>query len=221
MKKEFPARPDAITEQWCINAGGFAWQDFLTAMPSLVFVVTGWKSNRKENACLQSWATFVGGGTDDFVCIIGNVFQGGHMYRSLKETGVCVLNFPSGDVYDRCIKTIGNNRFEADEITAAGLTAECAVKVDAPRIKECFLNIECEFLWEHELLAGSHLMTIALRAVHICMDSDSYDQNKRGRYGRTGYLYQIHCPTNPETGEIAPIGAGTVEPGDPIAWNTK
>jgi len=86
----------------------------VTAMPSLVFVVTGWKSNGKENACLQSWSTFVGGGANDFICIMGKVGKNGHMYQSLKETGVCVLNFPSNDIYDRCIKTIGNNQFEAD-----------------------------------------------------------------------------------------------------------
>ena len=77
------------------------------------------------------------------------------MYQSLKETRVCVLNFPSIDIYDRCIKTIGNNQFETDEITASGLTAEKASKVNAPQIKRVFLNIECEFLWEHDLLRGA------------------------------------------------------------------
>lgn len=232
MKKDFSTRPETISEQYCEAVGGFSWYDFVTAMPSLVFVVTGWKSNGKENACLQSWSTFVGGGTDDFICIMSKVNKGGHMYQSLKETGVCVLNFPSNDVYGRCAKTIGNNEFETDEITAAGLTAERAVTVNAPRIKECFLNIECEFLWEHEFYKGSHDMTVALKAVNICMDSDRYDQSKLGRYGKTGYLYQIDQPTNPETGEgliYGPggtvvgtgVGPGTIEPGDPIEWITK
>jgi flavin reductase (DIM6/NTAB) family NADH-FMN oxidoreductase RutF len=138
-----------------------------------------------------------------------------------------VLNFPSYDIYDRCIKTIGNNEFEADEITAAGLTAERAVKVNAPRIKECFLNIECAFLWEHELFEnagffGSQEVTVALKAVNICMDSDRYDQSKLGRYAKTGYLYQIDNPTNPETGERMPdIRAGTIELNAPIPWITK
>jgi flavin reductase (DIM6/NTAB) family NADH-FMN oxidoreductase RutF len=221
MKKEFSTRPEKITETWC------TWQGFLTAMPSLVFVVTGWKSNGKENACLQSWASFAGGGKDEFVCILGAVSKSGHMYQSLKETGVCVLNFPSYDIYDRCIKTIGNNEFETDEITAAGLTAERAVKVNAPRIKECFLNIECEFLWEHDIFEnigvyGYQDVTVALKAVSICMDSNRYDQGKLGRYGKTGYLYQIDNPTNPETGERTPdIMAGTIELSTPIPWNTK
>lgn len=162
MKNDYSARPDKITEPWC------TWQGFMTAIPSLVFVVTGWKSNGMANACLQSWAAFAGGGKDEFVCILGAVSKDGHMYQSLKETGVCVLNFPSLDIYDRCIKTIGNNAFETDEIAAAGLTAERAAKVDAPRIRECFLNIECEYMWERALFEhtscyGYQEAAIALR----------------------------------------------------------
>lgn len=220
MKKDFSARPEKVTEPWC------TWQGFLTAMPSLVFVVTGWKSNGRENACLQSWASFVGGGKDEFVCILGAVSKGGHLYQSLKETGVCVLNFPSYDIYDRCVRTIGNNEFETDEITAAGLTAESAVTVNAPRIRECFLNIECEFLWEHEIFQntgffGNDDVTVALKAVHICMDSDRYDESQLGRYGKSGFLFQIDQPTNPDTGEKSPIMAATLKVRDPIAWDTK
>lgn len=99
------------------------------------------------------------------------------MYQSLKETGYCVLNFPSRDVYDFCLNTIDNNQFETDEITASGLTAEKAVSVNAPRIAECFLNIECEFLWEKEHFEGSRDVVVALKASHISMDSDRYDES--------------------------------------------
>lgn len=227
MKKEISIfeRPEKLagyeTEQYLTACGNMSWYDFVTGMPSLVFLVTGWKSNGKENACLQSWSTFAGSGADNFICIMGKVNKGGHMYQSLKETGVCVLNFPSSDIYDRCIKTIGNNQFEADEITVSGLTAEKASKVNAPRIKECFLNIECEFLWEHELCGGSEEVTVALKAVSLCMDSERYDQSKLGRYGEAGYLYQIDQPTNPETGETTPISYGTLEPGAPLEWITN
>ena len=111
--------------------------------------------------------------------------------------------------------------FETDEITASGLTAEKASKVNAPQIKECFLNIECEFLWEHDLFEGSQEVAVALKAVSICIDSERYDQSKLGRYGKNGYLYQIDQPANPETGEITPINHGTLEPGVPIEWITN
>lgn len=221
MKKEFFAKPETMDEQWMICSGGFSWMDFVLGMPHLVFLVTGWKSNGKQNASLQSWSTFVGGGLNDFVCIMGRVNKGGHLYQSLKETGVCVLNFPSNDVYGRCIKTIGCNQFDTDEITAAGLTAEPAAKVNAPRIAECFLNIECEYLWEHELFPGSEDMTVAVKAVSICMDSDRYAQGGLRRYGNTGYVLQIDQPTHPETGEVSSFGPGIIVQGDPVQWETK
>lgn len=227
MKKEIciTEKPEKLagyeTMQYLAACGNLSWYDLVTAMPSLVFLVTGWKSNGKENACLQSWSSFVGSGADNFICIMGKVNKGGHMYQSLKETGVCVLNFPSINIYDRCIKTIGNNQFETDEITASGLTAEKASRVTAPRIKECFLNIECEYLWEHELFEGSQEVAVALKTVHICMDSEHYDQSKLGRYGEKGYIYQIDQPTNPETGESVGINYGVLEPGVPVDWITN
>ena len=227
MKKEVSLvdKPEKLAgyaiEQYTAFCGNLSWYDFVTAMPQLVFVVTGWKSNGKENACLHSWSSFMGSGLDNFICILGKVNKDGHMYQSLKETKVCVLNFPSNDIYDRCVQTIRNNQFETDEITASGLTAEKATMINAPRIKECFLNIECEFLWEQELFEGSKEVAIAVRAVNINMDSEVYDQCKRGRYGKNGYLYYIDQPTNPETGEITPVGPGIVEPGEPIEWDVN
>lgn len=210
MKKEIATRPEAITEQWPGELASFSWQDFVTAIPSTLFVVTGYKSNGKENACLQSWSTFVGD-AGEFICIIGSVSKRGHMYQSLKETGCCVLNFPSRDVYDLCTKTIENNQFEKDEITASGLSVEKAMSVNAPRIKECFLNIECEFLWDREHFEGSRDAVVALKATHICMDSDRYDESKLGRYGKTGYMYNINSPRNPETGKAEPESFGALE----------
>lgn len=223
MKKEISLtnRPENFTDAYLNACGNMSWYDFVAGIPSLVFLVTGWKSNGKENACLQSWASFAGSGADNFICILGKVNKGGHMYQSLKETNSCVINFPSNDIYDRCIKTIGNNEFETDEITASGLTAETAAKVNAPRIKECFLNIECEYLWEQELFEGSTEVAVGLRAVNICMDDQYFNQSKLGRYGKTGFLFQIDQPANPETGEITPFGPGILIQGNPVPWITK
>ena len=223
MKKEFSITDLAgeFNEQYLLACGNLSWYDFIAGMPSLVFVVTGWKSNGKENACLHSWSSFAGSGAGNFICLLGKVHKSGHMYQSLIETKACVLNFPSNDIYDRCIKTIGNNQFETNEITAAGLTAEKAKKVNAPRIKECFLNIECTYLWEHDLFQGSKEVVIALKAVNLSMDSEHYDQSKLGRYGKNGFLFQIDQPTNPETGEITPFGPGILKQGNFVPWITK
>jgi len=211
MKKEFSAQPEKFTDQWPGELSMFSWMDFVAAIPTPLLIATGWKPNGKENACLQSWATFVSD-TGEFVCILGAVSKVGHMYQSLKETGCCVLNFPSRDIYDLCYKTIDNNQDETNEITASGLTAEKAIKVNAPRIAECFLNIECEYLWEQQNFEDSHSVVVALKAVHIAMDNAHYNQSKLGRYRDTGYVYNINAPRNPETGEADAGGLGVINP---------
>ena len=116
MKKEFFSKPKTIIEQWPGELTVYSWQDYITAIPSSLFVVTGWKSNNKENACLQSWGSFVGD-SEEFICILGSVSKKGHMYQSIKETGCCVLNFPSKDIYELCINTINNNQFGMSDVT--------------------------------------------------------------------------------------------------------
>jgi hypothetical protein len=43
------------------------------------------------------------------------------------------------------------------------------------------------------------------------MDSDRYDQKALGRYGKTGYLYNLNAPSNPDTGEAGADGIGVIE----------
>jgi flavin reductase (DIM6/NTAB) family NADH-FMN oxidoreductase RutF len=195
MKKEYAAKPRSMEtmESW-----GFSWMEFVTAIPAPLFVVTTYKDNGKPNACLQSWACF-NGDKNGFFAILSAVNKGRHLYKTLKETGVCVLNFPSADIYDRCTDTIKNNGWETDEIAESGLTAEPATTVNAPRIRECFLALECEYAWEKELTEGSGHALVCLRVKNICMEEDRLDETKLGRYGKTGYLYNIHHPLHPDT----------------------
>lgn len=210
MKKEFSSKPEKIVETWPGELVSMTWEDLVLGIPSPLFLVTTYKSNGKENACLQAWSSFVSD-SGKFICIIGSVSKGGHLYQSLKETKCCVLNFPSRDIYDKCYKTIEHNGFDDDEISMSGLTAEQATSINAPRIAECFLNIECELLWEREHFEGSRDVTMAVCAKNICMDRNHYDEHKLGRYGKSGYMYNIQCPRNPETGEETPTCFGAIE----------
>ncbi len=194
MKKEYSNAPNAIKN---IETYGFSWMDFVTAIPSPLFVVTTYKSNGKPNACLQSWACF-NGSPNGFYAILSSVNKSGHLYQSIQETKEAVLNFPSIDWYDKCLDTIANNGFDHDEITMSGLTPEQASVVNAPLIKECFLNLECRYLWEREIVEGSSHTLMCLEVVNILADEIYLDEQKQGRYGDTGYLYNIHYPVNPE-----------------------
>jgi len=195
MKKEYAAVPRSMAD---MQTYGFSWMDFVTAIPAPLFVATTYKPDGKSNACLQSWACF-SGGEDGFFAILSSVNKAGHFYRTLKDTGVCVLNFPSEDMYDKCIATIRNNQWEADEIAASGLTAEPAAAVNAPRIQECFLALDCVYEWEREITMGSTHTLLCLRVQTICMEEAHLEETALGRYGESGYLYNVHYPVNPES----------------------
>jgi len=194
MKKEYSDIPKSMAN---METYGFSWMDFVTAIPAPLFVVTSYKSNGKPNACLQSWACF-SGSHDGFYAILSNVYKAGHLYQTIKEKGEAVLNFPSADIYEKCLATIANNKFEDDEIALSGLTSEQASVVNAPRIKECFLNLECRCLWEREIVQGADHVLLCLEVVNICADEEHLDELAKGRYGETGYLYNVHYPVNPE-----------------------
>lgn len=206
MKKEFDTCPAAIDESQLF---GFSWMEHVLAVPSPLVVVTTYKANGLPNATMQSWCTFTG--EEGFHCIFSSVHKGGHMYASLKERGCCVVNFPSKGVFMKCMATIEHNGYDQDEITASGLTAEPAGKINAPRIKECFLNLECELEWEHDLSEDGTRAVMCLKVVNVLMDEAYFDEGAAGRYGESGYLYNIHSPRNPETGDVSETCVGVIK----------
>lgn len=193
MKREYSTIPESMSE---METYGFSWMEFVTAIPSPLFVVTTYKSNGKPNACLQSWACF-NGSPNGFYAILSSVNKSGHLYQSVRETNEAVINFPSIEFYDKCSDTIANNGFDNDEIALSGLTSENASIVNAPMIKECFLNLECRYLWEREIVEGSSHVLMCLEIVNICVEEKYLDEVVHGRYGEEGYLYNIHYPVNP------------------------
>ena len=126
--KEMPESMKGTYGEFSKNFG-FDWKEFVMGIPTPLFLVTTYKSNGQPNATMQSWACFTsanhGGG---YYAILSSVNKRGHLCQSLHEKKAAVLNFMSPDLYEACMQTIRNNQFEADEITASGLTVEKASK---------------------------------------------------------------------------------------------
>ena len=100
----------------------------------------------------------------------------------------------STEYYDLCMSTIKNNQYEADEISASGLTVTRAEWVNAPMVQECFMNLECRYSWEKEIVEGDDHVIICLEVLGAHID-DAYLDDKTGD---RGILYNIHYPLNPE-----------------------
>lgn len=179
-----------------LEAWGFNWLEFVTSIPTPMFLVTTYKANGKTNACMQSWSSFT---TADkgrrFFVLLSSVNKGGHLYQTLLEKGCAVVNFLSVDLYDRAMATIRNNQWEADELSESGLTAVKAEKIDAPMVDESIMNLECIFAWEKEIVPGDDHVMVCLEVVNVHLDEKVLDS----RIEENGVIYNIHHPINPET----------------------
>lgn len=70
--------------------------------------------------------------------------------------------------------------------------------VNAPMIEECFIILECRFRWEKEIAEGDDDVLMCLEIVKAHIDERHLDENDLGRTGKTGILYNIHHPIDPE-----------------------
>lgn len=214
MKKDFFTCPPAVEKE----RYGFSWMEYVTAVPSPLAAVSSYKSNGMSNVAMQSWFTF-SNDREEFFVLFGGVNKHQHMYASVRETGCLVVNFPSQEIFPACMSTIQNNGEDTDEIAASGLSSDPAVKVNAPRIRECFLNLECELAWEKELSPGSDIVVMCARVVGFSMDEDRYHSDTQGRYGETGYLYNIHSPIDPDNGRMDGSALGVILPLPPYDFS--
>lgn len=195
-KKQFLDIPNEMKDkEWW----GFNWLEHVTAIPAPLSLITGYKKNGLANGTMQSWFCF--SNENDFYCIFGSVNKCTHMYEIASTKKQFVINFPNNDCIEKCMDTIKNNSYDIDELIASNLHYRNGSVVNAPVVDECFLNLECEVMWEKDLFEDSNHVILCVKIVNVWMDEEHYNTDKLGRYGETGYLYNIHSPLNPETGK--------------------
>ncbi len=192
MKNNYYLTPDQMKN---LESWGFNWLEFVTSIPAPMFLVTSYKENGKANACMQSWASFTTGDNGTrFFAILSSVNKHGHMYETIKREKCAVINFMSADLYDAAMKTIRNNQYEVDEILESGLTSVPADKVNAPVVEECFMNLECRYCWEKDIVPNDNHTILCLEIVNVHIDERYLDS----RIDEKGLIYNIHHPINPE-----------------------
>ena len=210
MKHELNAQPTCFKESWSGQYKIFSWIEYVTAIPQAMSVITTWKEGRIPNACLQAWTTYTGDSGGYYV--VFSIMNHTHTYKNILRDKDFIVNFPDIDVLPKCYKTIENNSDETDEITGVGLTIESSKVVDAPRIKECFLNLECRLGWHRPLHDGSVWHVFAGEVVHVAINNSHVQSETNRRYGSSGFVYNIHNPTNPRTGKQDGDMVGRIEP---------
>ena len=191
--------PDNLTEDWPGKYDLFSWLEYVVTVPHPIFLITTRKVNGAPNACLHSWG-FLIGDRDNYTSLLA-VLDYYHTYTNILREGEWCLNYPSFEHYPQCFETIRCNAPNNDEITDAGLTVEPAKIVQAPRIAECSVNLECRLDWHRPLYEGKRWRLMAGRVVHVAMDESVIVTDPTERMQAMRLIYNIRGTVNPLDGQ--------------------
>lgn len=200
MKKEINiTQPEYLVEDWPGKYDVFSWLEYIVTVPNPIFIVTTRKENGASNANLQSWGLLIGekGNYSSLVALLDNT----HTYINILREGEWCICFPSFQHYHHCFETIRLNDTDNDEIADAGFTVEVPVTVQAPRIAECPINLECRLEWHHPLYENSHWHLFAGRVKHLAMDESVMVPDPIERLQRMELMYNVRSTVHPITGE--------------------
>jgi flavin reductase (DIM6/NTAB) family NADH-FMN oxidoreductase RutF len=104
-----------------------------------VVLVTS-QARGRNNIMTMGWHSIIDFSPSLVGCVTAS---SNHSYRTIRDTGECVINLPTANMVDQVAK-IGNvSGADVDKFVAFGLTPEKAEKVGAPLIAECHAHFEC------------------------------------------------------------------------------
>jgi flavin reductase (DIM6/NTAB) family NADH-FMN oxidoreductase RutF len=200
MKREIVIeQPEYLIEDWPGKYEIFSWLEYIVTVPNPIFIVTTRKANGAPNANLHSWGLLIGekGNYSSLLALLDNT----HTYNNiLREEEWCV-GFPSFEYHPQCFETIHCNAPDNDEITEAGFTIETAKTVQAARIAECSVTLECRLEWHHPLYEASPWHLFAGRVLHLAMEEAMMVPDPIERVRGMGLMYNVRSTVNPMTGE--------------------
>lgn len=126
----------------------------------IVLVSSQWKG--KNNIMTMGWHTVMEFSPALIGCFITSE---NHSFNMIKDSGECVINIPTVDMIAKVIKVGNTTGSEIDKFSECQLTAEPSKVVRAPRIRECYANIECKVVDKHLLPKYNFFILEAVKAV--------------------------------------------------------
>lgn len=199
MKHEIDiAQPSYLVEDWPGKYDVFSWLEYVVTIPNPMFVITTRKANGAANANLHAWGLLVGE-RDHYSSLLALLEQT-HTVANILREGEWCLNFPSVALYPQCFETIHCNGPDNDEIADAGLTAEPAQTVQAPRLAECAINLECKLSWHRPLYEDSQWRLFVGRVQHAAIDEAALAVEPEQRIANLGLMYNVRGTVNPLNG---------------------
>lgn len=187
----------------------FSHLETTSAIPSVLFAITTWKTNGEPNVCFHAWSCFHGDKTA-FFAVMGGLYQKTHTYANIMRDKCFCINFLPIRYYDQLIATINQNEDEADEFQVGNFTLEHAETIHAPIIKEAFLNMECT-LKEVMDLSGAQITAMVVGQVQHIFVEEAYARGYDKRYGQDGFMMLVPAMQDLISGEAGQSAIATVK----------
>jgi len=92
------------------------------------------------NVMTLSWHTMLEFEPPLLACVVS---EDNYSFRLLKASKECVINIPTVELAEQVVACGNTSGRQVDKFTAVGLTPMAASAVSAPRIRECYANLEC------------------------------------------------------------------------------
>ena len=95
----------------------------------------------RRNVMTQSWHTMIEFDPPLIGCVVS---EANHTFTALDKSGECVLSVPTVEIAGAVVGCGNTSGRKVDKFQRFGLTPEPAARVQAPRIAECYADLECE-----------------------------------------------------------------------------
>lgn len=200
---------ELLYENWPGQFESFSHMEFACSIPQVLFLISTVKPNGKPNLCFHSWSSF-GGDAGGYFAVMQNVAHCTHTYQNIVREGEFCINFVSADYYSNCIATIINNSAMDDEFEAGNFTLEKSLKIKTPRVKQSFMSLECQLACNVDLSRRGINSMIIGRVLNAAIE-EKYIEGVDARYGRKGFMFNIHEPADYATGQLNDTHVASLE----------
>lgn len=201
MKREISMESaELLYENWPGQFDSFSHMEFACSIPQVLFLISTMKDNGQPNLCFHSWSCF-GGDAGGYFAVMQNVSHTSHTYENIVRDGEFCINFISPEYYPNAIATIVGNSNLANEFETGHFTVEKAQTVKVPRIRQSFMTLECQLACNVDLSRKGINSMIIGRVLHASID-EKYIEGMDQRYGKQGFMFNIHEPADFATGQL-------------------
>lgn len=200
---------ELLYENWQGQFDTFSHMEFACAIPQSLFLISTLKEDGLPNLCFHSWSCF-GGDEGGYFAVMQNVSHTSHTYENIVRDSEFCINFVSAEYYPNCIATIVDNANDSNEFETGHFTPEKSVRIKVPHIKEAFLSLECQLACNVDLSRKGICSMIIGRVLHASID-EKYIEGVDLRYGKQGFMFNIHEPADFATGQLQDTHVAALE----------